>query len=207
LLFLYQTAVEALDDDALFGNEEDEEEDGAFVMYVVFEFSRNHLMTMFLQGQFCRCTGRRFLGSSGVRYCCRVRHVEPEHSQEASERQEQGSGQTLFSCVRIYYSEHYNSHAVVLTGSVKTSAQPKEPPLPYPPPPPFVSIDSKNVEHQIGLLNLTTKNVPEAVPLTEPTLSGGLSIASSEPAKPKKSGGGKKLKGEDRLPPVVAASA
>jgi hypothetical protein len=46
LLFLYQTVVEALDDDALFGNEEDEEEDGAFVMYVVFEFSKNHLMTV-----------------------------------------------------------------------------------------------------------------------------------------------------------------
>lgn len=39
--FILQTAVEALDDDALFGNEEDEEEDGAFVMYVIFRFSKN----------------------------------------------------------------------------------------------------------------------------------------------------------------------
>jgi len=40
-----QTAIEALDDDALFGNEEDEEEDGAFVMYVVFETLISHLVT------------------------------------------------------------------------------------------------------------------------------------------------------------------
>ena len=31
-----QTTVEALDDEALFGIDEDEEEDGAFVMYVNF---------------------------------------------------------------------------------------------------------------------------------------------------------------------------
>jgi hypothetical protein len=33
-----QTAVEALDDDALFGNDEDEEEEGAFVMYALTIF-------------------------------------------------------------------------------------------------------------------------------------------------------------------------
>ena len=48
--------------------------------------------------------------------------------------------------------------------------------------------------------------VPGPIPLTEPSLSGGLSIESSESTKPKKSSGGKKLK-EERLPPVVVASA
>lgn len=170
--------------------------------------------------------------------------------------------------------------------------QPKEPPLAYPLPPPFIPLDSKNVEHQIGLLkpyyqerlsmlsiaapiapalppfsvsNSSTASsdqasapnttppvvlpddvpdavhvkigplaqitrgppggaskkkakakdpvapvgyVPSAIPLTEPTLSGGLSVVSSEGTKPRKSGaGGKKVKGEDRLPPVVAANA
>jgi len=190
-------------------------------------------------------------------------------------------GDNKLSAAAYVLTEHHNSHVLALTDSVKTSAQPKEPPLPYPPPPSFISIDSKNVEHQIGLLipyyqerlsalsaaassnpSTTTPDqgsptdikplvmlpddppipahvkigpvgqitrgapggaskkkakakdpaapagyVPEAVPLTEPTLSGGLSVDSSEPAKSKKSGGGKKLKGETRLPPVVAASA
>ena len=50
--------------------------------------------------------------------------------------------------------------------------------------------------------------VPSPISLTEPTLSGGMSVASSEGTKPKKSGAGaKKSKGEDRLPPAVAASA
>jgi hypothetical protein len=52
--------------------------------------------------------------------------------------------------------------------------------------------------------------VSGGIPLTEPTLSG-LSVASSEATKPKKSGAGmgaaKKMKGNDRLPPAVAASA
>lgn len=51
--------------------------------------------------------------------------------------------------------------------------------------------------------------IPSAVALTEPTLSGGLNMVASEPNKPKKNGAGagKKVTGEGRLPPVVAASA
>jgi len=34
----FQTVAEALDDDALFKNDEEGEEEGAFVMYVVWEY-------------------------------------------------------------------------------------------------------------------------------------------------------------------------
>jgi transcriptional activator SPT7 len=276
-----QTTVEALDDEALFRIDEDEEEDGAFVMCV--DFLHYYLTScstiMFCRGNFADALGDDFLGlrelgiadEFGMSSLSVPKKLLKGKNKEGSK----------LSAAAYVLTEHYNSHAVVLTGFVKTSAQPKEPPLPYPPPPSFISIDSKNVEHQIGLLqpyyqerlsalsaaalsnpSTTTPDqgspadtkllvvlpddlpipihvkigplgqitrgapggaskkkakakdpaapagyVPEAVPLTEPTLSGGLSIASSEPAKPKKSGGGKKLKGEDRLPPVVTASA
>lgn len=98
-----QTTVEALDDEALFRIDEDEEEDGAFVMYVdIFALLSDLLLNYHVsQGQLCRCTGRRFLGSPGVRYRRRVWHVKLEHPQEAPERQEQGGKQTFGRCVRI----------------------------------------------------------------------------------------------------------
>ena len=47
---LSQTADQAWDDEALFGPEDDEEEEGEFVMYVLYlAFSRRLLK--FLQGQ------------------------------------------------------------------------------------------------------------------------------------------------------------
>jgi len=46
--------------------------------------------------------------------------------------------------------------------------------------------------------------VPSAVPLTEPTLSGGLSKVSSDGKK--NGGGGKQVKGEQKLSPAISAS-
>lgn len=60
-----QTTIEALDDEALFGMDEDEEEDGAFVMYAdFFPFNLPGLCSpiMNCRGNFADALGDDFLG-------------------------------------------------------------------------------------------------------------------------------------------------
>jgi hypothetical protein len=58
-----QTAVEALDDEALFGNENDEEEDGAFVMYDFLPWlSHIYGLKHHCRGGFTDAFGEDFLG-------------------------------------------------------------------------------------------------------------------------------------------------
>ena len=51
----------AWDDDALFGAEEDEEEEGEFVMYVLHLYPVHHFLTS-LRGNFADAYGEDFLG-------------------------------------------------------------------------------------------------------------------------------------------------
>ncbi|KZP29675.1 hypothetical protein FIBSPDRAFT_851289 [Athelia psychrophila] len=122
----------ALDDDALFGGS-DEEEDGAFVM-----------------GNFADALGDDFLGlrELGIAAEFGMSNLSvPKKLLRAKKGRVEGNA----------------------------AAVPKEPPLPYPLPPPFVPLDSANVDHQIGLLKTYyLDRLAHLLPPQPPTLPSSL---------------------------------
>jgi transcriptional activator SPT7 len=61
-LLVTKTTVEVPDDGDLFGDQEDEEEDGAYVMYDPSPFSPPHLLIVIDRGGFAEAFGEDFLG-------------------------------------------------------------------------------------------------------------------------------------------------
>jgi len=104
------TATEALDDDALFANEDDEEEESAFVM-----------------GQFTDDIGEDFLGLRELGIAAEL-------------------GLPSLSVPKRLLKGKRNAKGPNAT------AKSAEPPPPYPPPQPLVSLTSETVKSQIGLL-------------------------------------------------------
>ncbi|KAH8103455.1 hypothetical protein BXZ70DRAFT_925723 [Cristinia sonorae] len=104
------TTVEAWDDDVLF-KEEDEEEEGEFVM-----------------GNFADSFGEDFLGLRELGIAAEFGLSSLSVPKKLLKGKSKGTKEEL------------------------SAAKPSEPPLPFPLPPPFIPIDSENVENQIGLL-------------------------------------------------------
>jgi len=85
------TTTEAIDDDVLFANEDDEEE-SAFVMYASFRDVWFILLTTFLldsQGTVYRRHWRRLSWLPRTWYCSRARSVQPHYPKAASQEQGQ----------------------------------------------------------------------------------------------------------------------
>jgi len=131
-------SAEAMDDDALFANEDDEEEESAFVMYVVTSFALSGTdadVTVFPQGPIHGRHRRGLSGSPRARYRCRVWPFLSFNSQTSPQRQEECQGSKC--CVWII------SLPPILSPSyLFISIEPSRP-NPHPPPP-----------HQSRLLHL-----------------------------------------------------
>jgi len=270
--------------------DEDEEEDGAFVMYagLLYGAPASYSYTKFCRGNFADALGDDFLGLRELGIADEFGMSNLSVPKKLLKGKNKGESKlSATACVLAWYHKlHYRFiHLLPVTSN---SVQLNEPPLPYPPPPPFIPLDSKTLDHQIGLLKPyyqerlsmlsanaprpsdpllfsfanpstagtnqasptdtklpvvlpddtpnpvhvkigplgqitrgplggTSKKkakgkdpaapagyVPSAVPLTEPTLSGGLSTVSSDGKK--NGGGGKQVKGEQKLSPAISAS-
>jgi len=143
------TATEALDDDALFGNEDDEEEDNAFVMYApCFSFYQtkslhgdtrpgDNLLTI-LARIFWVYASLALLPSSAF----------PLYRYPNASSKARGTPKAQTLCTG------YRSSllSLLFIRLYCYSAKSAEPPPPYPPPEPFVPLAGEAVKDQIGLL-------------------------------------------------------
>ena len=144
------TSSEAIDDDALFANEDDEEEESAFVMYALCLLAlagTDADMVIFAQGSIHRRHWRGLSWSARAWYRCRTRPFLSLDSKASPQRQEECQRPeccvwSLFSPATPCPNALFSSH----------SAKSAEPPPPYPPPPPFVPLTVGSVKSQIGLL-------------------------------------------------------
>lgn len=143
----------------------------------------------FAQWRLCRCSWRGLFGSTSVGYCSRVRVVKSQHSEEVAQREERAEQANRVSSFSLSLdSMRLRLHPFI-------SAKPSEPPLPYPPPSPFVPLRAGDIDDQIGLLKPYYNNritllvaasappIPVApAPLPGPAL--GPSLVSLDPSVP-----------------------
>jgi transcriptional activator SPT7 len=138
--------VETLDDEALFGNEDDEEEDGAFVMYDFLpQLSHVYGLKHYCRGGFTDAFGEDFLGLRELGIASEFGLSSLTIPKKLLKNKNKGRDElnatayVPFSFCRVY---------ILRFNSIKLN----EPPPPYPPPPPFVPITPAMVDDQIGLL-------------------------------------------------------
>lgn len=147
MLLALQTSAEAWDDDALFKEDEDEEEEGEFVMYVsIPSILRGRInVDSDLRGNFADSFGEDFLG-------LRALGIADEHGLSSlTVPKKLLRGKHKPKAGPAAYVSH-SHHLIFISQFISSSAKPSEPPPPFPPPPPFVPLDSKNLDAQIGLL-------------------------------------------------------
>ena len=141
-------AAEAIDDDALFANEDDEEEESAFVMYALRHSSvgRHTNIMVCAQGAIHGRYWRGFLGPARTWYCFRVGPFLSFNTQASPQRQEERkrSQRSVWFFALLL--------SLFLTRLYCHSAKSAEPPPPYPPPQTFSPLTAETVKNHIGLL-------------------------------------------------------